>query len=305
VRSLWLARWKLEKLRLVTSSPTDEKRALAPPMGSPIQPGRFRIMCDKLAVAGENRQCNRLRFHPWFTQWLRMKTQMVPNRMTNNTMAKKMKRLRATRFSVAHRTEAVHAAGSQIGDQPRIVRGRPAEMVPNAVEKRGQIVFADAQFVKLVGRSGLLVSDKGFTSSKTGSCTGGGGDGAGFVRAGDGRTVRNGGGTKFRRGHALKLRIELLDFGFKRGNLVGEGARTVGSGSFFFLRGPHTTISAPHQNGDQHAQRGQGQHQRPGHRQTKSGITRQNWHWRTATARVRALATRRRRHPFRRPGRKI
>ena len=59
----------------------------------------FRIMRAKLAVACANRQFYRWRFHSWFTQWLRMKTQMVPNRMTNNMMAKKMKRLRATRFS--------------------------------------------------------------------------------------------------------------------------------------------------------------------------------------------------------------
>ena len=59
----------------------------------------FRIMGDELTVTCENRQFERLRFHPQFNQWLRMKTQMVPNRMTNNMMAKKMKRLRATRFS--------------------------------------------------------------------------------------------------------------------------------------------------------------------------------------------------------------
>ena len=59
-------------------------------------------------------------------------------------------------FFVAHRAQAVHAAGGQIGDQPGIVRGRPAEMVPEAIEERRQIVFAHAEFVELVGRGGFL-----------------------------------------------------------------------------------------------------------------------------------------------------
>src|ERR1019366_2362606 len=172
---------------------------------------------------------------------------------------------------VAHRTEAVHATGGQIGDEPRIAGGRPAEMVPEAIEERRQIVFTHAEFVELIGGGGFIgVSQwvylfknrlmRRLRRRRRGW----------FVRASDGRTVRNGGGTKFRRGHALKLRVELLDFRFERGNLVGEGARTVGNRINFFLRGRHTTISVPHQNGNQHAQRAQcNQHQRPGHRQTK------------------------------------
>ena len=50
----------------------------------------------------------------------------------------------------------MHAAGGQIGDEPRIVRGRPAEMVPDAIEKPGQIVFAHAKFVELIGRGGFI-----------------------------------------------------------------------------------------------------------------------------------------------------
>ena len=172
---------------------------------------------------------------------------------------------------VAHRTKTMHATGGQIGDEPRIVGGRPAEMVPDAVEERGQIVFADAQFVKLIGRGGLLGVGQRFYLFENRLLHRRRRRRGGFVRASDGRTVRNGGGAEFRSGCALKLRIELLDFGFEGGDLVGEGARTVGKRVIFFLRGPHTTISAPHQNGNQHAQRGQGnQHQRPGHRQTKS-----------------------------------
>jgi len=169
---------------------------------------------------------------------------------------------------VAHRTEAMHATGGQIGDEPRIAGGRPAEMVPEAIEECRQIVFTHAEFVELIGCGGFIGVSQWVYLFKNRLLRRLRRRGRGwFVRASDGRTVRNSGGTQARSGRALKLRIELLDFGFERGNLVGERARTVGNRINFFLRGRHTTISVPHQNGNQHTQGNQ--HQRPGHRQTE------------------------------------
>ena len=103
--------------------------------------------------------------------------------------------------------------------------------------------IADAQFVELVGRGGFLGVGQGFYLFKPAPAPAA----AELVRArGDGRTVRNGGGRNFGVDNALKLRVELLDFGFEGGNLVGERARAVVKRVVFFLRGPNTTISAPH-----------------------------------------------------------
>src|ERR1039458_5747786 len=131
---------------------------------------------------------------------------------------------------VAHRTEAVHATGGQIGDEPRIAGGRPAEMVPNAIEECRQIGVTHAEFVELIGGGGFIgVSQWGYLFKNRLMRRWRWRRRGWFVRASDGRTMRNGGGTKFRRGHALKLRVELLDFGFEGGDLVIERARPVGN----------------------------------------------------------------------------
>ena len=76
--------------------------------------------------------------------------------MRNNTIGEKDEAVARNALLVAHRTQAMHATGGQIGDEPRIAGGRPAEMVPDAIEERGQIVFTHAEFVELIGRGGLI-----------------------------------------------------------------------------------------------------------------------------------------------------
>ena len=211
---------------------------------------------------------------------------MTPSRTRSNTTGEHNEAVARDALLVAHRTQAMHAAGGQIGDQPRIVRGRPAEMVPDAIEQRGQIVFADAQIVELVGRGDLLGVGQGFYLFKNRFMHRWRRQRGRFVRAGDGRAVRNGGGTKFGSGRALKLRVELFDFGFEGGNLVVERARTVGNRIVFFLRGPHTTNFSgasrrpPAARPARPAQSAPAARSSPG----RTGTTRQNWHWRTATA---------------------
>ena len=56
---------------------------------------------------------------------------------------------------VAHRAQAVDAAGGEIIHEARIVRRRAAEMVAQSVPQRGQVVFADAEFVVAVARVGF------------------------------------------------------------------------------------------------------------------------------------------------------
>ena len=86
----------------------------------------------------------------------------------------------------------------------------------------------------------------------------------------DGCAVRNGGGTQAGCGRALKLRVELFDFGLEGGDLVAKGAGPVGNRVNLFFHGPHMTMSVAQQHSHQHGQRTQGhQHQRPGHRQAE------------------------------------
>ena len=58
-------------------------------------------------------------------------------------------------FFVAHRAQSVDAAGSEIIHEARIVRRRAAKMIAQAMPQRGQIVFADAEFVVAVARVGF------------------------------------------------------------------------------------------------------------------------------------------------------
>src|SRR5205085_8772390 len=85
------------------------------------------------------------------------------------------------------------------------------------------------------------------------------GCGHSFFRAvRNGRAVRQGGGTQLGRGRALDLRVEFLDLGFERGDLVVQRAGAGGNRVGFFLRERHTTkCLTPRQNGDEHAERAQ------------------------------------------------
>src|SRR2546427_7934312 len=53
---------------------------------------------------------------------------------------------------IAHRAQALNAAGSQVIDQPGVVGGRSVEMIFQAAPRAGPSQFADAQIVQRRGR---------------------------------------------------------------------------------------------------------------------------------------------------------
>src|SRR5690242_15236350 len=52
-------------------------------------------------------------------------------------------------FFVAERTQSLHAAGGEVVHEFGIGRRGRAEMVADTMDQRGQIVFADAEFVEV------------------------------------------------------------------------------------------------------------------------------------------------------------
>ena len=75
-----------------------------------------------------------------------------------------------------------------------------------------------------------------------------------FGCAGNGLPMRLRGGTVFRRGGARQLRVELLDLGFQRRDLVVERARLVGNRIRFFIEETHAA-SLAEQDGNENSQR--------------------------------------------------
>src|SRR5262245_8759805 len=54
-------------------------------------------------------------------------------------------------FFVAQRAKSLNAASSEIIDELGIGRGRSVKMIGDAAKQRGQIIFADAEFVVMLG----------------------------------------------------------------------------------------------------------------------------------------------------------
>src|ERR1035441_8109663 len=141
-------------------------------------------------------------------------------------------------------------------------------MVAHAVPQRGQIVFAHAEIIvnlrrRVVGAGreraafDLFKNGFGFFWRRRRRLVGG---------ERDRRALRQGGGTVFRRGVARQLRIELLDFGFQRGDLVVQRAGLVGNQIWLFLC--HANLLS-RENGDENAQCAErDQQQRPGEGKT-------------------------------------
>src|SRR5471030_135569 len=105
-------------------------------------------------------------------------------------------------------------------------------MVAQAMPERGQIVFAHAEFVVMIGRFGFVADlqrlmiyflKNRLVRSRWWRL--------GFFGCGQNRrTVRQGGGTKtWRSRRALKLRVEFFDFVFERGNLLVQRLRAGGN----------------------------------------------------------------------------
>ena len=136
---------------------------------------------------------------------------------------------------IAQRTQAVHAAGGEIIDQARIAVVGPLKCLRRRLKSAGKSYLRTPSSLNSSGtlrgrspRAGAL------TSSNTGSTFGGGG-GAGF--SGVREMVAPGGiggGTQSGGGGPLHLGVELLDFGFQRGDLASSARALSEIGSGFF-----------------------------------------------------------------------
>ena len=161
-------------------------------------------------------------------------------------------------FLIAQRTQAVHATGSEVIHEARIAGGRAAKMVPQAIPQRGQIIFANAEFVEQFRHFRRRIA------AKFGGVDGFENRFSGLIRrwriflgvARNGLAGGGGSGTKFWFRVPLQLRVELLDLGFERGNFISEGARLVRDRVGLFFGERHTSM--PREDGDEHTERQQG-----------------------------------------------
>ena len=149
---------------------------------------------------------------------------------------------------VAHRAQAVDAAGGEIIHKARIAwwSGRENGCAGGSTARANRIC---ARRVRCNGRRirrrRATASGSWIDLLKNRLVRGGLGRGRRLGGARNGFAVRNGGGTEFRRGRALDLRVELFDLGFERGDLVVERAGAVGNRvGLFFSTTPYGNFNA-------------------------------------------------------------
>ena len=118
----------------------------------------FGIVRDEFSIARGDWQFNKIGFHAIQrfngspSSMIFKNIEMTPSRIKNSTTTSRNEAVAGDALLVAHRAQAVDAAGGEIVHEARIRGGRAAKMVAQAVPQRGQIVFAHAEFVVMVGR---------------------------------------------------------------------------------------------------------------------------------------------------------